>query len=120
MRVKVARWGNSLGVRLPKSAVDVVGARAGTELELTVEGRDIRLRSMRKTSAQFLKELLDQIDPNNVPPMVEWGPDVGSEIIDDDYSRGLIVPGPDGAPVRTDGASMNRQTGKRNVRSRRR
>jgi antitoxin MazE len=120
MKVKVAKWGNSLGVRLPKSAVDVVGVRAGTELELTVEGRDFRLRSMVKTSAQLLEELLDQIDPNNVPPMVDWGPDVGSEIIDDDYSRGLIVPGPDGAPVRIDGTSINRQTGKRNVRSRRR
>jgi antitoxin MazE len=120
MKVKIAKWGNSLGVRLPKSAVDAVGALAGTELELTVEGRDFRLRSIVKTSAQLLEELLDQIDPNNVPPMVDWGPDVGSEIIDDDYSRGLIVPGPDGAPVRTDGTSMNRQSGKRNVRSRRR
>ena len=59
MKVKVAKWGNSLGVRLPKSAVDVVGVRAGTELELTVEGRDFRLRSMVKTSAQLLEELLD-------------------------------------------------------------
>ena len=115
MKVKVAKWGNSLGVRLPKSAVDAVGVRAGTELELTVEGGDFRLRSIVKTSAQLLDELLDQIDPNNVPPMVDWGPDVGSEIIDDDYSRGLIVPGPNGAPVR-----IGRQTGKRNVRSRRR
>jgi antitoxin MazE len=120
MKVKVTKWGNSLGVRLPKSAVDAVGVRAGTELELTVEGRDFRLRSTGKTSAQLLEELLDRIDPNNVPPMVDWGPDVGSEIIDDDYSRGLIVPGPDGAPVRIDGTSLNRQTGKRNVRSRRR
>jgi antitoxin MazE len=98
----------------------LVGVRAGTELELTVEGRDFWLRSMVKTSAQLLEELLDQIDPNNVPPMVDWGPDVGSEIIDDDYSRGLIGPGPDGAPFRIDGTSMNRQMGKRNVRSRRR
>ena len=120
MRVKIAKWGNSLGVRLPKSAVAAIGARAGTELELTVEGRDFRLRSVGKTSAQLLDELLDQIDPKNVPPMVDWGPDVGSEIIDDDYSRGLIVPGPDGAPVRIDGTLSNRQTGKRNVRSRRR
>ena len=120
MKVKLAKWGNSLGVRLPKSAVDAVGVRAGTELELTVEGRDFRLRSVVKTSAQLMDELLDQIDPKNVPPMVDWGPDVGSEIIDDDYTRGLIVPGPDGAPVRVDGTLSNRQTGKRNVRSRRR
>ena len=120
MKVKVAKWGNSLGVRLPKSAVDAVGVRAGTELEFAVEGRGFRLSSVVKTSGQLLDELLDQIDPNNVPPMVDWGPDAGSEIIDDDYSRGLIVPGPDGAPVRIDGTSLSHQTGKRNVRPRRR
>jgi antitoxin MazE len=120
MKVKVAKWGNSLGVRLPKSATEAAGVRIGSELELTVEGRDFRLRSRGKTSAQLLDELLDQIDPKNVPPMVDWGPDVGSEIIDDDYSRGLIVPGPDGAPVRIDGTPSDRQRGKRNVRSRRR
>ena len=120
MKVKVAKWGNSLGVRLPKAAADIANVRAGTELELIVEGSGFRLRSKAKTSAQRLDELLDQIDPNNVPPMVKWGPDVGSEIIDDDYSRGLIVEGPDGAPLRTDGSPLARQSEKRSVRSRRR
>src|SRR4051812_9307080 len=122
MKVKVAKWGNSLGVRLPKAAAEAAGVVAGSDLDLSVEGGEFRLkpRAARKSSRQLLDELLDQIDPKNVPPMVDWGPDVGSEIIDDDYSRGLIVPGPDGAPVRIDGTLSNRQTGKRNVRSRRR
>jgi antitoxin MazE len=120
MKVKVTKWGNSLGVRLPKSAAETAGVSAGTELDLTVEGGGFRLRSMKKTSAQRLEELLDQIDPNNVPEMVDWGPDRGAEIIDDDYSRGLIVPGPDGSPVRTDGPSSERQAGKRDVSPRRR
>ncbi|CAN5139931.1 hypothetical protein BH11PSE4_BH11PSE4_29630 [soil metagenome] len=120
MKVKVAKWGNSLGVRLPKSAAETAGVGEGTELDLTVEGGGFRLRSVAKTSAQRLEELLDQVDPKNVPPMVDGGPDVGSEIIDDDYSRGLIVPGPDGAPVRTDGTSSERKIGKSDVRSRRR
>jgi antitoxin component of MazEF toxin-antitoxin module len=120
MKVKVAKWGNSLGVRLPKAAVETAGVSAGTELELTVEGRGFRLRGMGKTSAQRLQELLDQIDPNNIPEMIDWGPDRGAEIIDDDYSRGLIVPGPDGSPVRTDGPQSESQAGKRDARSRRR
>lgn len=120
MKVKVTKWGNSLGVRLPKAAAQTAGVRIGTELDLTVEGSGFRLRSMGKTSAQYLDELLDQIDPNNVPPMVDWGPAVGSEIIDDDYSRGLIVEGPDGAPVRVDGSSLDDKGVKRSVRSRRR
>jgi antitoxin MazE len=120
MKVKVAKWGNSLGVRLPKAAVESAGVTVGSELELTIESGGFRLRKPVKTSAQRLEELLDQIDPNNVPEMVDWGPDVGAEIIDDDYSRGLIVPGPDGLPVRTDGSGSKRQAGKRDARSRRR
>ena len=120
MKVKVAKWGNGLGVRLPQSAAEAAGLREGSELDLTFEGGGVQLHSAGKTSAQRMQVLLDQIDPNNVPPMIDWGPDRGSEIIDDDYSRGLIVPGPDGAPVRTDGSPMERETGKSHARSRRR
>jgi antitoxin MazE len=105
MKVKVAKWGNSLGVRLPKAAAETAGVGAGTELDLTVEGSGFRLRSIGKTSAQRLKEMLDEMDrlgPEAEPETVDWGPDRGSEIIDDDYSRGILVEGPDGAPVRAD------------------
>jgi antitoxin MazE len=33
-----------------------------------------------------------RLGPENEPEMVDWGPDVGAEIIDDDaYSRGEIT-----------------------------
>jgi antitoxin MazE len=122
MKVKVAKWGNSLGVRLPKAAAESVGARDGSELDLTIEGGELRLRKPSKTSAERLAEMLAEIDRLGLKPSetVDWGPDRGSEIIDDDYSRGLIVPGPDGSPVRTDGSESKRQAGKRDARSRRR
>jgi antitoxin MazE len=103
MKVKVTRWGNSLGVRLPKSAAETAGVRAGTELDLTVEGGGFHLRSVGKTSAQLLEEMIAEmkrLGPENEPETVVWGPNRGSEIIDDDYSRGILVEGPDGAPVR--------------------
>eukprot|EP01032_Pedospumella_encystans_P038962 gene38962-44171_t len=56
MKVKVAKWGNSLGLRLPKSAAESAGVRVGTELDLTVDGGGFRLRSLGKTSAQLLDE----------------------------------------------------------------
>ncbi len=93
MKVKVAKWGNSLGVRLPKSAVEAVGAAAGTELDLTVEQGELRLRGKAKSSAEYLKELLDEIDRLGLKPpeTVDWGPDRGFEIIDDAYSGGEIT-----------------------------
>ena len=105
MKVTVAKWGDGLGVRLPESAAETAGVREGTELDLTFEGGGLRLRNAGKTSAQLLEEMIaemDRLGPENAPETVDWGPDRGSEIIDDDYSRGILVEGPDGAPVRAD------------------
>jgi antitoxin MazE len=48
-----------------------------------------------KTSAQLLEEMVAEMARLGLgcePEMVEWGPDRGSEIIDDAYSRGEIPP----------------------------
>ena len=94
MKVKIAKWGNSLGVRLPKAAVEAVGASAGSDLDLTIEPGGFRLRKKAKTSGELLAEMLAEIDrlgPDGAPETVDWGPDRGAEIIDDAYSRGEIT-----------------------------
>ncbi|HYW63113.1 MAG TPA: AbrB/MazE/SpoVT family DNA-binding domain-containing protein [Bradyrhizobium sp.] len=94
MKVKVSRWGNSLAVRLPRSAIEAVGAKEGSELDLAVERNGLYLRQPRQTSAQLLAEMvaeMKRLGPENAPETVEWGPDRGSEIIDDEYSRGEIT-----------------------------
>lgn len=95
MKVKVAKWGNSLGVRLPKAAVEAAGLTAGSEVDVTVEGQDLRLRRPVPIPRYRLEDLvaeMDRLGPENRPETVDWGPDVGAEIIDDDYSRGHIRP----------------------------
>jgi antitoxin MazE len=94
MRVKVAKWGNSLGVRLPRAAAEAAGLTVGSEIDVTVEGRDLRLRRPSAIPHYRLEDLLAEIDrlgPGNEPETVDWGPDRGSEIIDDEYSRGEIT-----------------------------
>src|SRR5436309_631795 len=94
MKVKVAKWGNSLGVRLPKAAVQAIGARLGSDLDLTFGNGELRLKTPRKTSRQLLHEMvaeMKRLGPENEPETVDWGPDRGSEIIDDEYSRGEIT-----------------------------
>jgi len=95
MKVKIAKWGNSLGVRLPRSAAEAAGLTVGSEVDVTVEGRDLRLRQQPAPIPRYrLEDLLAEIDrlgPGNVPETVDWGPDRGSEIIDDEYSRGEIT-----------------------------
>jgi antitoxin MazE len=89
MRVTIARWGNSTALRLPKAVVDELKLIPGQQVELVVEGREARLTPVRKTSQEYLAELMaeaDRIGWENQPPLVDWGPDVGAEIIDDEYS----------------------------------
>jgi antitoxin MazE len=100
MKAKVAKWGNSLGVRLPKAAADAAGILAGAEFDVIVEGQDLRLRRATRIPHYRIEDLLaemDRLGPKNRPDLVDWGPDVGAEIIDDDYSPGSI-PAPGGGP----------------------
>lgn len=91
MKVKVAKWGNSLGVRLPKVAVEAAGLKAGSELDVTVEGSDLRFKKTLRIPYYRLEDLVAQMVPGNEPESVDWGPDRSEEIIDDEYSRGEIT-----------------------------
>jgi antitoxin MazE len=94
MKVKIAKWGNSLGLRLPKVAVEATGLKPGAEVDVTIEGRDLRVTQPLPIKHYRLEDLLaemDRLGPENEPETVEWGPDVGSEVIDDAYSRGEIT-----------------------------
>ncbi len=105
MKVKLAKWGNSLGLRLPKAAVDAVGLKPGAEVDVTIEGRDLRVRQPLPIAHYRLADLvaeMKRVGPENEPELIDWGPDVGSEIIDDAYSRGEITP--DGTGGKKDAA----------------
>jgi antitoxin MazE len=95
MKVKISKWGNSLGLRLPKAVSDELGLNAGRQLDLVVEQDEIRLRKPRAvSSAELLAEMVAEakrLGPQFEPETVEWGPDVGTEVIDDAYSRGEIT-----------------------------
>jgi antitoxin MazE len=94
MKVKVAKWGNSLGIRLPSAAAQSAGVTVGSELDLAIEADGFRLRKPIRTSADLLAEMIAEmkrLGPENAPATVDWGPDRGSEIIDDAYSRGEIT-----------------------------
>ena len=57
MVMQVARWGNSLAVRLPRSVVDALGLKEGDNIEIQVAGR----RTFEIERAPTLKELLRRL-----------------------------------------------------------
>ena len=73
---KVQKWGNSLGIRIPKSFALKVGLEEGSEIDLDVE--DGQLVSKPKTTA--LEKLLTQVTPDNLHKEVSTGEPEGREI----------------------------------------
>jgi antitoxin MazE len=94
MRTTVARWGNSTALRLPKAVVEELRLTPGQQVEVVVEGNEARLKPVRKSPKERLAELMaecDRIGWENAPPVIDWGPDVGAEILDDDWSEELAA-----------------------------
>jgi len=79
MTTKVQRWGNSLGVRLPKFAAEQVSLKAGSEVDVRVDGGQIVVRPLKKKSYK-LKDLLAAIKPAHLHPEIGGGRPAGREL----------------------------------------
>jgi antitoxin MazE len=93
MKVKIAKWGNSLAVRLPKAVAEEAGLRPDTEVDVVVDKGDVRLRRHAPIPRYTIEDMIAGMRSGIPSDTVEWGPDVGSEILpEDEYSRGEITP----------------------------
>jgi antitoxin MazE len=80
MQVNVARWGNSLGLRIPKDIAEQAGLQAGSRVE--IEAADGRVVISRAKPRYVLADLLKDMTPEAMHEAFDWGPDVGREIVD--------------------------------------
>ena len=92
-QVQISKWGNSSAIRLPKAVLDELGLKPGQTVELTVQdGKGIiEPARPKKITLEWIISEMKRLGPENEPELVEWGPDRGSEIIDDEFSRGEIT-----------------------------
>lgn len=77
MTTQVARWGNSLGLRLPKSVAEAARIEEGDAVEIVVDKGAILIRPARPTYA--LRDLVAKVTPDNRHDASDWGPPVGRE-----------------------------------------
>jgi antitoxin MazE len=80
MQVQLARWGNSLGLRIPKELAGRLGLKDGARVEIEAEGDRLVIRTDRPHYR--LEELLTGITPEDMREAFDWGPDVGREVVD--------------------------------------
>lgn len=77
----IQRWGGSLAIRIPAGLAKQLRITAGTIVDLAIHRGSIRI-TPPKPPKYSLKEMLRGITPEKVHPAIDWGPDVGREIID--------------------------------------
>jgi antitoxin MazE len=80
VRVSVAKWGNSLAVRLPKELAARVGICKGSHIEMAAE--DDRLVLTVGRPLFRLEELLVGMTPEAMHHAFDWGHDIGREKVD--------------------------------------
>jgi antitoxin MazE len=83
----VQKWGNSLGLRIPAAIAAEMQIKKGTPVRLQVEDGVLTVRvaqkARRRRRSRFkLDELLSRVTPENLEPTYDWGPDVGTEVIE--------------------------------------
>lgn len=73
MKVKIAKWGNSLAVRLPKKLAEELGLAPGKTVELERKGSKLAIdtAALPKVPYYRLEDLLAQIKPGDKPPPFE-------------------------------------------------
>lgn len=77
MTTQIAKWGNSLGLRLPKSVAQEARLDEGDRVDVSVKNGAIVIRPSRPTYA--LAGLVSRITSKNRHAARDWGAPAGRE-----------------------------------------
>ena len=81
MFVQISRWGNSLGLRLPRSMAEQIGVGVGGRVEIVCEGDRLIVRAAKPR--RTLDDLLANMTPERMSEAFDWGDNLGRERIED-------------------------------------
>jgi antitoxin MazE len=80
MVTKVQKWGNSQGLRVPKSILDEVQIGVGDEVKIVVRRGRIIVEPVSKVRGKHdLKKLVSKIPRNYRAAEIDWGQPQGKE-----------------------------------------
>lgn len=75
MRTVIQKWGNSLGIRIPKHYAKELNLRKGRIVTITEEAGKLIIQPQAET----LEQLLEEINPDNLQEEVVFGKPEGKE-----------------------------------------
>ncbi len=79
MKATVRKWGNSGAVRIPASVLDAARLNVDEDVDVREEKGRIVIEPLRRKSFR-LEDLVNGINRNNLPGLVDFGPPAGREI----------------------------------------
>jgi antitoxin MazE len=79
MITKLQKWGNSLGLRIPKSFAAEAQVEAGSTVDISVEDGGLVIRPVRRKK-YVLNELLRRVSSRNLHDEIVTGEPVGREV----------------------------------------
>ena len=79
MIATVQKWGNSLGVRIPKTIAEDSSMRAGSAIEMMVQDGRVILEA-KKTRKYHLGTMLKSITSKNMHSETDTGMATGNEV----------------------------------------
>lgn len=79
MKTKVARWGNSLALRLPKQLTKSYQLSEGSDVEIVEEAQGMLVKPLSRRQFQ-LEDLLKGVSKNNLHTGIESEGPQGKEI----------------------------------------
>ena len=79
METNIQKWGNSLGVRLPKSIADNQCLKAGSRVVVTETKTGIAIEVV-KLRRRTLDDMLKGMTKDKLHEEVDWGEPAGKEI----------------------------------------
>lgn len=78
MQTKIQKWGNSLGLRIPKAFAQEAHVEEGSVVDVAVKDGELVIRPLR--SARYnLKALVQGVNSENLHEAVATGPARGRE-----------------------------------------
>jgi antitoxin MazE len=76
LQLQIGKWGNSLGIRLPKSVLEILQLSEKDKVKCSIVNGKLVLEPVRSQYA--LAELLAQVDESGQE--VDWGKPEGEEV----------------------------------------
>ncbi len=78
MQTRIQRWGNSLGLRIPKAFAEEAGVDDGSPVDISFRGGKIIVRPTRRRRLR-LDDLLREVRPDNMHDPADSGAPRGKE-----------------------------------------